>query len=209
MLYALSLLLLCLTFSKVICIRCSQSVYFTTNLVENINKEKPFRTILYQTDGISDDLDCLIQRLAKSLSIPVIIQTQEGNPFYLKEIYNHEILAITYLNTAYNLKLIITNLAYNLEYIRQTRILFVLSYISSEDKKLGQHLKHLFEICIQNRMIYVMAILKDFDSTRSFYTFNGFVLNAIDVKSFTENSTFYPFRVNDIGESSTHFVDEL
>ncbi|XP_055856620.1 uncharacterized protein LOC129919675 isoform X2 [Episyrphus balteatus] len=110
--------------------------------------------------------DKLIQEISHSLSIPVILGT-EVSSFYLKGKFNENLLTIVQYD--FN-DFILQLLAEFLQHLRFCKIIFVLKASKRNDLEL----KSVFNFCWRNKMVNVVAVFEDFETSSTYFRYTNF-----------------------------------
>ncbi|XP_046803871.1 uncharacterized protein LOC111680608 [Lucilia cuprina] len=165
-----------------------------------------------------------------SLQVPVL-QLNELQSFYLKRHYCEHLLSIVYIDiniegiqmTLSDHKGLLEKLSRNLLHMTTSKVMFLLNFplnkrrgdddddgrvaiptkaaIIDEDVIQGV-VRRLFQHCWQQKIINVVALLADYQTTRKFYSYTHFPEFRLEIKTIAANSNeqeeIYPYRLNDL-----------
>ncbi|XP_055856540.1 uncharacterized protein LOC129919621 [Episyrphus balteatus] len=139
------------------------------SLIKNQNEIEHFESVfLYESSQsqifINFD-DKFVKDVSSSLNIPVILTT-ESSSFYLKENFNENLLTLVQYDSS---DLFLQRLLEHLQHLRFCKTIFVLKNSSRNDLEL----KSLFNFCLLNRLINVVAVFQDFSSTSAYYSYHN------------------------------------
>ncbi|XP_055854416.1 uncharacterized protein LOC129918090 [Episyrphus balteatus] len=160
--------------------------------IETINNVERFDSIfLLRTSKDQYYDDIFIRNFSISLGIPVILAT-EVSSFHLKRKFNANLLTIVQFeeNDFY-----LQRLLEFLQLIRFCKIIFLLKHSTRNVTEL----KSVFDFCFKNRMINVLAVFQDFETSSAYYSFNNF--GEFQIEEFLWNekdSNIYRDKMHDL-----------
>ncbi|XP_037811574.1 uncharacterized protein LOC119603588 [Lucilia sericata] len=167
--------------------------------------------------------------LMASLQVPVL-QLNELQSFYLKRHYCEHLLSIVYIDiniegiqmTLNDHKGLLEKLSRNLLHMTTSKVMFLLNFplnirrsddddgrgaiatkaaIIDEDVIQGV-VRRLFQHCWQQKIINVVALLADYQTTRKFYSYTHFPEFRLEIKTIAANpneqEAVYPYRLRNL-----------
>ncbi|XP_055855078.1 uncharacterized protein LOC129918511 [Episyrphus balteatus] len=160
--------------------------------IENINKIEQFESVFHVKSSKEIDFDEeLICDLINTIGIPVILGT-ENCLFYLKGEFNENILTIVQLDSS---DLVLKQVSEYLHHLRFCKTIFVLKGSSKNDLEL----KRVFNFCWLNKMVNVVAVFQNFETSSTYYSYNNFGEHRIEEIVWNKyNSDIFPDRMQNL-----------
>ncbi|XP_055855181.1 uncharacterized protein LOC129918588 [Episyrphus balteatus] len=137
------------------------------SFIENLHKIEQFETIfLLKSSKEPFFNENFIKNVTNTIGIPIILSTANSS-YYLKEKFNENLFPILQFDS--NVEYLRQLLEY-LQHLRSSKMIFVIKNSSRN----YLDLKNVFDFCWMNRIINVIAVFQDFETSSVYYSYSNF-----------------------------------